>query len=186
MKNKDKVRKDILRKRDSLSKEEILEKSQRIKNILFSQKEYKQAKLIMFYLTFKSEVDTSLMIKDTFSLGKKVAVPIIEDKTIIPVELKEKTPLIRGKYGILEPKHKEEINPDDIDLVIVPGVAFDIEGRRLGYGGGYYDRFLSSLNKSFTIGLCFELQLVHRLPQQAHDIKVKEIITENRCIISSS
>ena len=138
---------EVYEKRDSLSKEEIKEKSSKIKDKLYSLIEFNRAKNIMFYVSFKSEVDTQEIIKELLKIKeKKVLVPyVIEDDLRLHVsELKDFNELEPKTFGILSPKepYTREFNPDKVDIVIVPGIAFDRTGHRIGYGYGYYDRFL--------------------------------------------
>jgi len=124
------------------------------------------------------------MLDEAVKNGKKVVVPYIENeaKEIVPSALKGTIEdLELGPYGILQPRketHPEEFPLEKIDLVIVPGVAFDEQNNRLGRGKGYYDRFLKRLPQgTTTIGLCFDFQIINYLPQESHDFPVSEVIT---------
>ena len=142
-----------------------------------------QANTVMFYIAKREEVDTSVMIKDALKLGKKVVVPMIleKEKEIIPAQLTNpKKELEKGPYGIYQPKNQfmKKVSLDTIDLVIVPGVAFDLKGNRLGRGGGYFDRFLSKFKKCnvSVYGLAFKFQILNKLPIISHDIPVNKLI----------
>lgn len=160
-----------------------LQKSGLIQNKLFSSKEYKEAKTVLFYASFNGEVDTAKMLRKALKAGRKIALPVIleDQKKLIPsavFDLDKELGL--GLYGIQQPK-KEFLRPIDlmdIDLVIVPGVAFDQAGNRLGRGKGYYDRFLKKLPSTTpTIGLAFDFQVIERLPFKAScDVAVKKVI----------
>jgi 5-formyltetrahydrofolate cyclo-ligase len=184
---KDSIRKKLLSLRKSKSSDEVKSKSQKIKEILFKTKEFNQSKTILFYVSKGNEVGTKNMIKESLELGKRVVVTITDVKNIklILSELKNLEELEIGTFGMLEPK-KEFFRPvkiEEIDLVIVPGVAFDEEGNRIGFGKGFYDRFLITLKKDVpNIGLAYEFQLVEKIPVTDKDVKVSKIITEKRII----
>ncbi|MCM8760536.1 MAG: 5-formyltetrahydrofolate cyclo-ligase [Candidatus Omnitrophica bacterium] len=180
---KHKIRIHIKEKHKSYSLLEKAAKSDIIKNKLFNEEEFKKAKVVMFYVSLKDEVNTISMIDETIKMGKKVCVPVIlkEDKRLVAGEIKDREKdLERQHFGIYQPKagHVREVPLDDIDLVVVPGVAFDRNNVRLGRGHGYYDRFLCGLpEKTKTIGLAFDFQVVEHLPKDSHDIPVSKIIT---------
>ena len=188
--NKFEIRKDMLRKRLSLSSEEIKNKSRKICLTLIKNSDYINSRNIMFYVATKSEVQTEEIIKESIEIGKTISVPIILPKytDLIPSKLinfdKE---LEKGKKGILEPKKEyHRLFPiEDLDLIILPGIAFDLEGNRIGRGLGYYDKFLKKVNPSTRfIALAFEMQIVEKLPNDKNDIPVDKIITEERIINS--
>jgi 5-formyltetrahydrofolate cyclo-ligase len=180
---KTKIRKEVLTKMVRHKEEDRSKKSSKIAKKLFLLEEYLKAKTILFYLSFDGEVDTLRMIKDAIKQGKKVAVPVIrkEEKEMIPSLLENlDTELKSGPYGVLHPR-EEYIRPiplDAIDLVVVPGLAFDKAGNRLGRGMGYYDRFLSRLPKDIpTIGLAFDFQVIRDFPPlEPHDFSVSQVI----------
>ena len=159
-----------------------------IKERLFRSPEFINAKTIMFYVSTKDEVKTEFMIKDALKLGKKVVVPIsdLKKRTLHLSEIKDfDNELEPGVFNILEPE-KEFLRPvsaEEVDLVIVPGVAFDEEGDRIGYGMGFYDRFLRTIRKHVpVIGLAYELQIVDDIPVDDTDVTVDKIVTEERII----
>lgn len=182
---KERIRREILLKRNSLSREELEEKSQRIKEKLFGLKELKTANFILFYVSKGSEVKTLEMIQEIFSKNKRVAVPVTlkERRRLLLSEISTLSELEVGSFGILEPKeeYRRSIDPETIDLAVVPGVVFDLCGHRLGYGGGYFDRLLSKM-KIASIGLAFEIQIVDKLPYNERDMPVDKIITEERIL----
>lgn len=154
-------------------------KSKIIKEKLFRTKVFKKAKMIMFYIAFGGEVNTDPMIKEAKKIGKIVSVPICKkDKiTIKPCILNDNAGLKKGPYGVCEPKLKSFIRLEDLGLVIVPGLAFDKKGNRLGRGKGCYDRFLRKLpSNTPTIGLAFDFQILPCIPTTAHDVSVQKII----------
>ncbi|MEW6617736.1 MAG: 5-formyltetrahydrofolate cyclo-ligase [bacterium] len=180
------LRKAILARRDLLTIQEITAKSFKIKGRLFDLAEFKESAFVCFYVSFKSEVQTHQMIKETLMLNKKVAVPIVErNKSLSLCELKDfDKELEVGKFGILESKleYRRPVDLSKVKLVIVPGVVFDKNGNRIGYGGGYYDNLLSKMCGIPFIGLAYELQIVNDVPAEDRDIPVHKIITENRVI----
>lgn len=179
---KNQLKEKILEKRNSLPKEEILEKSRKIKDALFNLEQYKKSKIIMFFVSFNSEANTHDMIKE--SLGRKtLVVPKVMEHEIEPSVIIDFDSLIpSGKFGILEPIELMKIAYKNIDLVLVPGIAFDKEGHRIGYGFGYYDKFLRKVPKAVKIGLCFDFQVVDKVPREEHDVPVDFIVTEERVI----
>ena len=161
------LRKNLMNKRDGLAPSEIVTKSQRIRDHLFRLSEFKKAKTIMFYASINSEVNTLPMIKEVLSMNKRIILPLVErEETILkPYFITDyNTQLKKGMWGILEPKEAiaKSASLKEIDLVIVPGVGFDTGGQRLGYGKGFYDKFLAQLTGTPFIGLAFELQLTER------------------------
>ena len=179
---KNQIKESTLEKRDSLSKEEILEKSKKIKESLFNLDSYNKSKTAMFFVSFNSEVNTHEMIRE--SLGKKtVVVPKVLEHEIEPSVIIDLDNLVpTGKFNIPEPMDLMKIAYKHIDLVLVPGIAFDLEGHRIGYGFGYYDKFLKKVPKAVKIGLCFDFQIVDKIPQEEHDIPVDVIITDKRVV----
>ena len=180
---KHKIRKYI---KNIISSYSTLEKSRKrgiIKNKLFNEEEFKKAKVVMFYVSLRDEVDTGFMIDEALRAGKRVCVPVIlkEDKRLIAGEIKNRLEDLESQhFGIYQPRYDRvrEVPLDDIDLVVVPGVAFDNKNIRLGRGHGYYDRFLSGLpNTTKAIGLAFDFQVLEDLPQDPHDIPVWKTIT---------
>ena len=179
MLTKNKLRSKILFTLRQQKDDQRLEKSRLIKNKLFRLKVFRKAKRIMFYLAYDGEVETEEMIKEAMKQGKIVAVPVckVKEKKIIPCKIGPDTEFNRGPYGIKEPRKKIPLPLKELDLVIVPGVAFDKKGMRLGRGKGYYDFFLKELpKKTTTIGLAFDFQIVPRLPSLSHDMPVDRVL----------
>jgi len=180
---KHRIRRHIKDRIKSYSALEKLSKSDIIKAKLFNEEVFQKAEVVMFYVSLKDEVSTLTMIDETIKTGKKVCVPVIlkEEKRLIAGEIKDRAlDLEKQHFGIYQPKagHVQEVPLHDIDLVVVPGVAFDKRNVRLGRGHGYYDRFLCGLPQSTkTIGLAFDFQVVEDLPKDSHDIPVWKTIT---------
>ena len=180
---KRKIRKEILAKLKSQSEVNIFKKSETVKKRLFELEEFKKAGCVVFYVSMRDEVDTHEMIDESIRIGKRIGVPVVVEgkKDLAISQITDRTrQLQEGPYGISQPEVKEikPIPDGDIDLVLVPGLAFDKDGNRLGRGKGYYDRFLKRLPKpSLTIGLCFDFQVVKSVPRLPRDIPVKMLIT---------
>ena len=179
---KKKLREEILQKLHSISKDEKERKVKLLKKKLFSLKEFKNAKCVMFYVSKHYEVNTHEMIDESIAMGKKVVVPITlrEEKTLKLSELRDREKeLIKSHYGIHQPgeKHIRPVSLESVDFMVIPGIAFDRSGHRLGHGGGYYDRFLEKAPPTiFTVGLAFDFQVMDKLPTHATDIPVKRVL----------
>lgn len=185
---KKEIRKKILELKDKLPIETIQDKSNTIFNQLNRTEFYTKANNVMLYVSFGSEVMTRPIIDDLLNKGKRVFIPVTvpETKALVVSELKNyDNDLVVGHFGVMEPKEEalRPVDPNILDLVIVPGVVFDIEGYRIGYGGGYYDRFIPRLsNKTITISLAFHMQLIDTVPTSEYDKAVDYIITEKQFI----
>ncbi len=185
---KQRFRKEVLARRDKLTTALRVIRSADILQKLFELEAARSATWIHFYVSFGSEVETTGMIAHALSRGKRVTVPKMDStsKQLILSELKDPVrELSPGPKGIPEPK-PEAFRPIEInkmDLFVVPGVAFDEGGNRLGQGAGYYDRLLTGISGRIPIvGLAFELQLIKEIPVGEHDVKVNWIVTEKRTI----
>lgn len=192
MLQKDRLRQSVLQKRMALSPAAVTEKSNRIINKILTWSEYLKADTIMTYLDFRNEVQTERLVLHSMEVGKQVVVTATETKErrLIP-SLIQRYPegLHIGRWGIREPQPQfmRPIALAEIDLVLVPGVAFDLQGNRLGYGGGYYDRFLARLWPEVVFAaLAFELQVQTQVYAAPHDIPIHYLITEERLIKISS
>lgn len=180
---KEQLRKEIFERLIAQDPEERRKKSQLIKEKLFTEEQFKSAHYIMFYVSKKEEVDTSLMIEEALEIGKKVVVPITlvkEKKLVCSLVENPKEDLSPGPYGIKQPR-QGKIRPvpiEKIDLVVVPGIVFDEENNRLGRGEGYYDRFLRTIPTHIPkIGLAFSVQVLKRLPVLSHDVAVSKLLS---------
>ena len=156
-------------------------KSRSIEVKLFENKAFVEAKTVLFYASLPSEVDTFAMISKAFNLNKRICLPIVvqNQRKMIPTLTQSLADLENGHYGISQPRSEAslEVNPEDIDVVIVPGLAFDKSNNRLGRGVGYYDRFLATLPpKTTTIGLAFDFQICDCLPVEEHDVPLSCVI----------
>lgn len=185
---KEKLRKEILLERNKLSPDEVERLSIIIVNKFMSLDLYKEAKSVMLYLDFRNEVKTDSLIRQLLHENKQVLIPVTNpsDYSLIISELKDpQKDLFEGKFGLMEPNEStlRPVDPKTIDLVLVPGLVFDKKGYRIGFGAGYYDRFLPKLTPHVPlISLAYELQIVDALPKESHDVPVHMIVTEQRII----
>tara|TARA_Y100000588_G_scaffold95364_1_gene103441 strand:+ start:360 stop:902 length:543 start_codon:yes stop_codon:yes gene_type:complete len=176
------------RRRNSLSRKEVIDLSDKIETSLFSWKKFLSCNHILYYLSFENEVRTDSMIERSLNLGKKVYVPRILKSAgkleICEIENLEKG-FVSNSIGIREPCGVNVITvpPDKMDAVVTPGLAFDTSGGRIGFGGGYYDKlFLELSGKSLRIGIAYDFQRVKTLYQNRWDKKVQTVITEKNTL----
>ena len=160
------------------SKEELLEQSQLILNKLENNKSFIDAKIVMLYSSLPDEVNTHDFL-EKWRNEKRIILPTVVGDDIIPVELKKDTDFAIGDFNILEPQNEEYTG--DYDLIVVPGVAFDKNGNRIGRGKGYYDRFLSLFKGKAVLPIHSSL-VCERLPRLDTDIQIKIIVTETGAI----
>lgn len=185
---KKEFRKKVISDRNNQNYESLCKNSSIITQKILALDCIKKAKNIMLYLDFNNEVKTNELIVKLLSLGKTVSSPITikEEKKLIPsqiIDLKDGVKI--GAYGIREPKPEcsPEVEVKDIDVVIVPAVAYDKDCYRLGYGGGFYDRFIERLREdAITVGIAFDLQIFDSVPKEDHDAQLDYIITESQIL----
>lgn len=173
------LRRKLLKKRKELPG--LSEKGKRIQELLISLPCFKEAERVLFYVNLSEEPATDLLMEEAWRQGKAVYVPRCFPGGIISFyRVRGREELSPGSYGILEPPEREEAllrEASQKDLCLVPGVSFDEEGFRLGYGKGYYDRFLAG-KRLHTVGLCFKALLASRLPRETWDRRVELVLTE--------
>jgi 5-formyltetrahydrofolate cyclo-ligase len=167
----------MLEKRNRLVPDKIAGLSKRIQEFVIESKEFKSAKVVGAYYAFGSEVKTDLILEKAKVLGKKVALPSVEGESLTFYELSSGKYLVKGRFGIMEPLPYGPV--ERMDLLVVPGIAFDKKGYRLGYGKGYYDKFLAE-KSLFSIGLAYSFQLLESLPRGKYDRRLDAIATEER------
>ncbi|WPD24381.1 MAG: 5-formyltetrahydrofolate cyclo-ligase [Candidatus Electrothrix scaldis] len=188
MKQREILRKERLAARDQLEASQRRSKSEHIQARLLEQPIIHDAGHLFIYVHFRSEVETLRLIEHCLAAGKKVSVPVTlrKESRLLAVQLTDPTTqLAPGCFGILEPTAEQiaraTIDPADIEAVLVPGSVFDSYGGRLGYGGGYYDRFLTQdAPQARRIGLAYSLQMVEQVPMEAHDQYMDILITEQQ------
>lgn len=183
---KKELRKSILDIRNNLDTDTKKENDNIIKNKLLESSYYKNAEKIFIYISYSSEIDTIEIIKKALKDGKEIFVPrtVFKTKAMDAVKIISLENLKKDRYGILEPEEGEpHINPDELDLIVVPGVAFDDRGGRIGYGAGYYDRYFKKISKERSkiikkIALAYDFQVIEEVPMDEQDVKIDCIITE--------
>lgn len=171
--DKNALRKEIRSRKKSYSQEQLLEKSESILRKLELHPLFQQANRVMLYASLPDEVQTLAFI-EKWQKTKTVILPTVVGDDIIPVQSSADAAMQEGDFHILEPQNMPYIG--DFDLIVVPGMAFDRQGSRLGRGKGFYDRFLAKHPHTPTIGLCFDFQIVDSIPKEPHDIIIGEVI----------
>lgn len=158
-----------------LSAEDKHQLSSQIFNNLASSKEIEEASVVALFISLDDEPSTALAIEQ-LSLRKRVVVPRIEGEEMEFYDLSEG--LQKGAFGIMEPRATAAVSPDEIDVMVVPGVAFTRSGYRLGRGKGFYDKYLSRKGfRAYTIGVCYPCQLVKNIPTEKHDKMLDSVVT---------
>ena len=182
------LRKRVLTIRDRLTITERARKSGQICKRLWGLPAFADADLLCIYVSFRSEVETVELIRQCLAAGKTVTVPltVTDPPRLIPHKIDDPDQdLVAGYCGIPEPDpgRSEPVDPGAIEAVLVPGAVFDPLGGRLGYGGGYYDRFLAlEAPRAVRIGIAFAAQVVERVPLLAHDQPLDYLVTEERVL----
>jgi 5-formyltetrahydrofolate cyclo-ligase len=182
------LRQKILGARDGLSDKVRQAKSISVMQNFWTLMGMQQWSTLFIYVNFRSEVETLELIKKCINRDIRVAVPLVDASAVRMIPLLIKDPeqdLVPGYYNIPEPDPKKSLRlePGEIDAAVIPGSVFDIHGGRLGYGGGYYDRFLlNDAPQAKRIGLAFELQVVDKVPLEPHDQPLDILITEERIV----
>ena len=190
--NKNLIRKRLIELRENLPEEDVINNSAIIADSFLNLTHFNNSKVVMGYMSFRNEVMTDSLIVEILKRDKRVAIPRIEIldngfKDIVAYEVKDiYSQVERGTFGVREPIKNVavELNPEDIDLIIIPGVGFDTRGFRIGFGAGYYDRFLKKVRPDcLKVGFAFEMQILEKIPEESHDIPVDMVITEKRIIV---
>jgi 5-formyltetrahydrofolate cyclo-ligase len=165
-----------------MKQEERSAKSREIEQRLFALPEFRAADLVLFYASFRGEVETHGMIRRALAAGKRIVLPKVSGKELLLFEVTDfDRDVGPGQWGIPEPSGGAPTRPEQIDFIIVPGAAFDEQGNRLGYGAGFYDKLLKGY-EGMTAALAFELQIAAEVPADPHDVPMRKIITEKRVI----
>jgi 5-formyltetrahydrofolate cyclo-ligase len=185
MLTKAEMREHLLAQRAMLTPAEIEQHSAVIAAYVCALPAFCGSHTVMVYMALPQEVQTRQIITQAHQSRKRVAVPVIRGQELVAVALSEApTQLRRGRFGIQEPCGTQHvIHPQEIGCIAVPGLAFDARGGRLGFGKGYYDRFLKQLPATtYRCGLAFGIQVVPCVPQALHDVCMHGIVTEQGCI----
>lgn len=182
METKAHIRQKALAFRNHMPEEERRQKSGRIAERVSKTLWFQEADVLLVYMAFRSEADTEELISGAFLEGKAVYCPKVEGEEMNFYRIASKEDLKEGYQGIKEPEGKPEdlfLPADGMKcLMIVPGSAFDKEGNRIGYGKGYYDKYLERYPEIRTMGICFEGQMQEKIPEEGHDRRMNRVITE--------
>lgn len=185
---KDEIRKIVLDKRGKLTKKKVETASKSIIEIIKDLEVFKESRMILSYMPYGQEVDIMPLNQFILDNEKRLCLPRVRSSTEMDCaeveSLSEK--MIKSKFGIMEPSPElKPSNLESIDLILVPGLAFDREGNRIGHGKGYYDRFLAQIKKEmFTLGIAYAFQVFDTLPSDPFDKKVKGIVSENQLYLN--
>lgn len=174
----------MLAHRKALSPQEFVSASLLVQESFLATENYRRARSIIVYAPINLEVDTGLIVSSALVSGKRVAFPVVAGHELIFREVTDSSLLRKGSFGILEPGvESKPFMLEEADILILPGVAFDLKGHRIGYGKGYYDKTIHSLEGCGKIvGICFDFQLVDEILGESHDVKMDLIITEKRVV----
>jgi len=184
------LRQSHLKQRKQLSAHQVCVLSQKAQQRVMALTAFSGARTVGLYAPLGNEVSTGLLCGFAQESGSVVAYPRIVHGTMEFVRFDKECAWKPGKFGILEPSVEPqrtrlcEVTPDAFDVVVVPGVAFDFGGNRLGYGKGFYDRFLvQCASRCVFVGLAYDFQLEDKLPREAHDIALDYVVTDTRCVV---
>jgi len=179
---KAKIRQRFLKQRKQLDSKRYYDFSTRVQRLLISSSCFDEAVTLALYSPVNHEVATDMIFSVATKMDKRVCYPKVAEGNIQFLEVRNQDDLVRGSFGVLEPGSGQTFEVSDIDLIVVPGVAFDLCGFRLGYGKGYYDRLLSGQPGVVSVGLGFEFQIHPGLPAEDHDQRLSFLATEARFI----
>jgi 5-formyltetrahydrofolate cyclo-ligase len=176
------LRAATLARRRQLTPQQVMAESLALQRNFLQLPEYQKASVLALYAPIHHEVETALVANEALAAGKSLLYPAVvgDDLEFRPVA--EFSALVPGRYGIPEPQGRS-YNPAAADLIVVPGVAFDVSGRRIGYGKGYYDRALHRLEGSGKlVAFCYDFQLVEEIIGEPHDVTMDLIVTEQKVV----
>lgn len=174
--NKREIRRYIRLRKQAVTVAEILQKSEALAQLFLRTEEYRAARSLYGYLPFNQEVCTVPILRQAILDGKRVAVPKCCGSQLRFIWLEDLDAVEKNSMGIPEPVAEGPVADDVEALVLMPGVAFDKKGRRIGYGGGFYDRFLAREDKHPTVALCYDFQLFEQLETEEYDIPVDKVL----------
>lgn len=181
--NKEEIRKENKEKRKLMTKSEVEKKSRTAAFHFLESEVYKNSQTVMLYYPIGNEADTAYILKKAFEDGKKVAFPVTnpQNNEITAVLADSETQFCKGAYSIPEPEEKRTIDKNMTDVIIVPGIAFDKKGARVGFGKGCYDRFLENI-KAKKVGFCYDFQIKNEISADIFDIKMDYLVSESGMI----
>ena len=174
--DKKQLRKEIREKKRAMTEAQIEEKSRRLGQLFADSELYRKAKTIYGYLPYNQEVRTVPMLLRALADGKRVAVPKVYGDEMKFIYLDDFSAVEKGYAGIPEPVADEPVADDETALVLMPGLAFDPQGHRIGYGGGFYDKFLAKEPNHPTLALCYDFQMLPELKTEEFDIPVDQVL----------
>ena len=174
--DKKELRRAIREKKRAMTEDEIENRSAKLAQLLYASDAYRNAQTIYGYLPYNQEVRTVPMLEQALRDGKRVAVPKVFGDEMKFLYLEDLTQVTKGYAGIPEPIADEPEAQDRTALVLMPGLAFDPQGHRIGYGGGFYDKFLAAEPNHPTLALCYDFQLLPELETEEHDIPVDTVL----------
>lgn len=174
--NKQELRAAIRAKKRAMTEEEIVSRSETLGRLFRESAQYKAAKTVYFYLPYNQEVRTVPMLEQALKDGKQVAVPKVYGQEMRFILLQDLSRIEKGYSGIPEPVDDGPVAEDKTALVLMPGLAFDPQGHRIGYGGGFYDKFLAREPEHPTVALCYDFQMLPRLQTEEFDIPVDLVL----------
>ena len=174
--DKKELRRTIRERKRAMTEEEIVSRSEKLGEQFIQSEAYKNAKTIYGYLPYNQEVRTVPMLEQAHKDGKRVAVPKVYGDEMRFLYLDDLTQIAKGYAGIPEPIADGPVADDETALVLMPGLAFDPAGHRIGYGGGFYDKFLAAEPNHPTLALCYEFQMLPKLETEEHDIPVDTVL----------
>ena len=170
------LRNSIRARKRAMTEEEIVSRSEALAQLFYASEAYKNAKTIYGYMPYNQEVRTIPMMEQALKDGKRVAIPKCYGDTMKFIFIDDLTKVEKGYANIPEPIADEPVADDTTALVLMPGLAFDPQGHRCGYGGGFYDKFLAAEPNHPTLALCYEFQMLPHLETEAHDIPVDYVL----------
>ncbi len=170
------LRREIREKKQAMTQEDIISRSQDLMEQFVNTAVYRNAKTVYGYLPYNQEVRTVPMLEQAIRDGKKVAVPKIYGDAMRFIYLDDLSQVEKNAMGIPEPVADGPVADDQTALVLMPGLAFTKQGDRMGYGGGFYDRFLAEEPNHYTLALCYDFQMLESLPTEEYDIPVDAVL----------
>jgi 5-formyltetrahydrofolate cyclo-ligase len=178
------LRRLMLEQRRALSVSEVEGHSLRIIRTFMDSDEFSRARTLALYAPIHNEVDTAVLQRQALLAGKQVVYPVVHGNTLAFRRILAASDLVKGAFGIDEPGEATSVCPlENVDIFIIPGVAFDMEGRRIGYGKGFYDRTLHRMEGGGRfVGFCYDFQLVDEIVGEPHDVTMDLVFTETRVI----
>lgn len=176
MVNKQELRKTVRTRKRAMTEEEIVMRSEKLAELFYKTDAYRRAETVYGYMPYNQEVRTVPMMAQALLDGKRVAVPKVCGDEMKFIYITDFEGMAKSEFGIPEPIADGPVAHDETALVLMPGLLFDPEGHRIGYGGGFYDKFLQAEPNHPTVALCYEFQVLPYLETEAHDIPVDLVL----------